>query len=129
MGKHKYLTGTVPSYDPTEREVRVGVATPVLPIDLAGDLHQYNASDILTVECTHTSLRPSNSAIIPSFNLVETQIYANENLIIPSFNLTQYDLQEINNSEVLSFELRDYDQEQLVYKVVLEFFNESGGVF
>jgi hypothetical protein len=37
--------------------------------------------------------------------------------------------QFINTTEVLGYELKDYDERQLVYRIVLEFFNETGNVF
>jgi hypothetical protein len=37
--------------------------------------------------------------------------------------------QFINTTEVLGYELKDYDERQLIYRIVLEFFNETGNVF
>jgi hypothetical protein len=38
-------------------------------------------------------------------------------------------MQVILSSTILTFELKNYGPESLVYKTVLEFFTESGGVY
>ena len=45
---------------------------------------------------------------------------------INSFETTEDNVDFFDSSTFLSFELRDYDQDQLEYKIVLEFFNETG---
>ena len=130
MGKHKQLTGFEPSLEPTEKEVQAEVTSTVLPFDLNKHLQNTNTSNILSFDCDTTILLNFLELEYSiSFNLTENVIIPDASSFVPAINLTEQDTQEINSSEVLSFELRDYDQASLEFKIVLEFFNESGGVF
>ena len=46
-----------------------------------------------------------------------------------SFKDTSINLRYINNSKTLSFKLNDFDESLPDFQIVLEFFNETGGVF
>ena len=130
MGKHKQLTGFEPSLEPTEKEVQAEVTSTVLPFDLNKHLQNTNTSNILSFDCDTTILLNFLELEYSiSFDLTENIIIPTTNSFVPAINLTEQDTQEINSTEVLSFELRDYDQASLVFRVVLEFFNETGGVF
>jgi short-subunit dehydrogenase involved in D-alanine esterification of teichoic acids len=128
MSKDLQLTGIAIALDPEEVEIQTKITSPISLDDLATLLDESNTSNIISIELSD-GLNFASDLTIPSFDLIETQINSYFNHIIPSYTLTEDDLSEINNTEVLSFELRDYDQRSLVFKIVLEFFNESGGVY
>lgn len=130
MGKHKQLTGFEPSFEPTEEEIQAEITSPVIPFDLNKHLQNTNTTNILSIDCDTTILLNFLELEYSiSFNLTENIITPDASSFVPAINLTEDDTQEINSTEVLSFELRDYDQASLVFRVVLEFFNETGGVF
>ena len=129
MGKDIQLTGIAIALDPEETEIQVKTTSSILALDLAKLLEESNTSNIITIEFTSIIPDFENILFIPSFDLTENVIIPDASSFVPAINLTEQDTQEINSSEVLSFELRDYDQASLEFKIVLEFFNETGGVF
>jgi hypothetical protein len=128
MGKDIQLTGTVHSYELTEDEIRVTTDGVVTSYDLTGDIHNSNTSEVLSFEI-QDELRIVLDLLSLSFERTENENLYTTSGIITSYNLTGNNIQEINSSEVLSYELRDYDARTLEFRIVLEFFNETGGVF
>jgi len=71
----------------------------------------------------------ANTGDLLSFELTndDLQIFTDSTFL--SLDVTEDMKQFINTTEILGYELRDYDERQLVYRIVLEFFNETGNVF
>lgn len=63
------------------------------------------------------------------FNLTKGLIFINISTELPSFLLASNNLNYINNSNTLSFKLDDFNKNVPEFQIVLEFFNETGGVF
>lgn len=55
--------------------------------------------------------------------------FINISTILPTFLINSSEPDYINNSKTLSFKLDDFDSSIPAFQIVLEFFNETGGVF
>lgn len=64
-----------------------------------------------------------------SFQIVSDDLKFINITTLPAALITSLDLKYINNSIILSFNLNDYDERIPILTTVLEFFNETGGVF
>ena len=65
-----------------------------------------------------------------SFQIIsdEPKFTTNNNTRV-AFQLTDDQPHYINTTDTLAFLLRDYDTRSIQYAIVLEFFNQTGGVF